>query len=287
MGINNNNWKEFFFNSNEGLGTLYDRVILERFFDRFITEYKIKNALDCPSFGMTGFSGLNSLYLAKKGVSVTVCDDNPERFEWIETLWNKIGFKADFIRVKDYSHLPFDTQSFDLVWNLSALWYLKDYNISSVIKELGRVTKKGLFISIHNKKQLFYPIWKMLEPDFFLYVKEDSSDEKILERSFNDVLNEFSFKESGYFVTTPWPGAILKKEQIFDKILGRKSPKNKMEHIHQLSDIKIPTYVNHLTNQKLNEKIENLMFLERLPNALKKYWAHLKYWIFIRQSEEL
>lgn len=286
MGIHNDNWKNFFFDPNEGLGTVYDRMVLERFFQRFITDYGIKNVLDCPSFGMTGFSGINSIYLAKKGVEITVCDDNSERLEWIEALWNKIGLKANFNLVKNYSNLPFDDRSFDIVWNLSSLWHFKEDNIPLLIKELGRVTNKCLFISVYNTNQLCCPIWKKLEPEFFHHIKEENADKKILEKIFDNTLLEFELKEKGYFVTTPWPGIVLKKEQIKDKILGKTSLKDTVSHNYRLDDIKndlkIPTYADDLMNQRINVTVENLMFLEKLPTFIKKYWAHLTYWIYQR-----
>lgn len=277
MGIHEDNWKEFFLNANEGLGTLYDRLILEKFFDKFIAEYRITEALECPSFGMTGFSGLNSLYLAKKGVEVSICDDNPERLEWVKKLWKRIGLEANFVLVADYSNLPFDAQSFDLVWSLSALWYLKDYDIAKVVKVLGRVTKKCLFVCIHNKKQLFYPIWKMLDKDFFNYIREDYADGGFMEKKFK-VLDEFQLRKRGYFVTTPWPGIILKKEQMFGE---RKEVRE-----CKLDNIEIPIYANFLDNRALGKRFEKLMILEFLPDALKKYWAHLEYLIYVREKEK-
>ncbi len=280
MGIHNDNWKDFFFDSNEGLGTLYDRVILERFFQRFIGEYGIKNALDCPSFGMTGFSGINSLYLARNGVEVTVCDHDPERLEWVETLWNKIGLEANFTLVSDYSRLPFDSCSFDLVWNLSALWYLKEDDLSSVMQELGRVTRKCLFVSVHNKDQLFYPVWKKVEPEFSHYVREEYSDKRVLEQVFDSTFVRLKRVEEGYFVTTPWPGVILKKDQLL-KRNGTTKPTNGNGN-HSLTDIAIPEYVDCVINRKTDTKVDRLMFMEKLPNPVKKRWAHLAYWVFTR-----
>lgn len=278
MGINNDNWKEFFFEPNEGLGTLYDRVILEDFFDLFIKKHNIKNVLDCPSFGMTGFSGINSAYLASKGVQVTVCEDNLERLNWVKKLWENIGLDANFVLIDDWSKIPFKNQEYDLVWNLSALWYLKKYNISTLIDELGRVTRKCLFISIHNKNQLFYPIWKKMEPDFAQYINEENSDEKFLSKILkNDLLN-FNIYEEGYFVTTPWPGIILKKDQL----LHKHAEKNTTQRNLEINNIKLPQYISHLNNPELNNNIKRMMFLEWLPGPIKKYWAHLKYWILLR-----
>lgn len=279
MGINDDNWKEFFLDSNEGLGTLYDRVLLETYFQKFISQHGIKNVLDCPSFGLHGFSGIGSIYLARMGISVTVCDNNQERLEWIEKLWNRIGLNADFVLVTDYSRLAFDDRSFDLVWNLAALWYIKNEDLTPILKELGRVADKCLFMSVHNRRQLFYPVWKRLEPEFFNYVREEYSDEKFLNSIFGNVLDEFDLSEKGYLVTTPWPGLIMKKGGLFRHI---KPSDTKLQTLG-LIDIEIPEYIDYLMNETSSKKIMNkLLIFEKLPNLLKKYWAHLSYWVFIR-----
>lgn len=286
MGIHKDNWKKFFFNSKEGLGTDYDRILCERVLEKFISEYKIKSVLDCPSFGMTGFSGINSIYLAKKGIDVTICEDNPERLEWVKNLWEEIGLNATFILVKYNTRLPFDDQSFDFVWNLSALWHINN-GVHTLIKELGRVTGKCLFTSVYNLNQLFYPIWKSFEPEFFLSVNEEYSKEITLEKIFNENLNGFGIKEKGYIVTTPWPGVIIKKEQITNKILRKKTiEEDTIYHNYKLDDIRnnisLPTYVDILINHKRNKTLENLMILEKLPNFIKRYWSHLIYWTYSR-----
>jgi hypothetical protein len=279
MGINDDNWKEFFLDSNEGLGTLYDRVLLETYFQKLILQHGIKSVLDCPSFGLHGFSGIGSICLARKGIPVTVCDNNQERLEWIEKLWNTIGLNADFILVTDYSKLAFDDRSFDLVWNLAALWYIKNEDLTLVLKELSRVADKCLFMSVNNRRQLFYPVWKRLEPEFFNYVREEYSDEKFLDSIFSSVFHEFDLSEKGYLITTPWPGLIMKKGGIF----RRGKPSDTNLQTFGSNNIEVPEYVDHLMNETSRTKLVNrLLIFEKLPNLLKKYWAHLSYWVFAR-----
>lgn len=43
MAVNPKNWKQRFYYSNEGVGTLYDRLLLEKIFDQIIDGFKIKN----------------------------------------------------------------------------------------------------------------------------------------------------------------------------------------------------------------------------------------------------
>jgi ubiquinone/menaquinone biosynthesis C-methylase UbiE len=283
IGIYTDNWKTFFFNENEGEGTLYDRLILHTFFDRFIENKNIKTVLDCPSFGMTGFSGINSMYLAKKGVKVTVADDNSERLLWTKHLWENIGMAeaATFVHVEDWSSLPFKDGSFDLVWNLSSLWHINEKDVPSLVAELGRVYKQVLFMSVYNAKQLVYPLYKKFDSDFFDKVNEKFCKEQYLADLFRRKLSAHTF-EKGYFVTTPWPGLIVKKEELFG---GSKRQENtdKSEVAGAKEDMKTPTYISILNNPEA-KTMQNMMFLERLPNFLKKYWAHLTYFIFEKSA---
>jgi hypothetical protein len=281
MGITPDNWKTFFFDENEGKGTLYDRLILHSFFDRFIENNNIRTALDCPSFGMTGFSGINSLYLAKKGIRVTVADDNPERLLWTRKLWEKIGMEgaATFVQVDDWLNLPFKDDSFDLVWNLSSLWHLSEYEVPGLVRELGRVYRQILFISVHNAKQLAYPMYKKFDADFFGKVNEEFCNEEYLTDLFYRKLGTADIFEKGYFVMTPWPGLIVKKEEIFG---GSKLGRDQAAMLEN-ENMKTPEYITYLMNPE-DKTMHNLMFLEKLPNFLKKYWAHLTYYIFQKRA---
>jgi Methyltransferase domain len=287
MGITYDNWKTFFFNSNEGQGTLYDRLILHSFFERFIENNKIQTALDCPSFGMTGFSGINSIYLAKKGVRVTIVDDDSERLLWIRKLWERIGMskEATFIQVDDWSNLPFKDDSFDLVWNLSSLWHLSETEVHGLVGELGRVYKSILFMSVHNTKQLVYPFYKKLDGVFFNKVNEKFCNENYLMNLFSNKLGDNCIREKGYFVTTPWPGLIVKKEDILGgSKLGECQIVEELEPVSVTESMETPEYIKYLKNPSVKTKLNNLMVLENLPNFLKKYWAHLTYYIFQKEK---
>jgi hypothetical protein len=54
-----NNWKQYFEDFDEGLGTTYERFILHRYFEKIQSTCSIESVLEVPSFGMTGISGIN------------------------------------------------------------------------------------------------------------------------------------------------------------------------------------------------------------------------------------
>ncbi len=65
-------------NFDEGLGTVYERFILNGFFDSLIDSYPINNVLEVPIYGMTGLTGINSVRFADRGCKVTMVDTKRE-----------------------------------------------------------------------------------------------------------------------------------------------------------------------------------------------------------------
>ena len=92
-------WESYFDTFDEGLGTTYERFILHRYF-RFLKDtYDISSVLEVPSFGMTGVSGINSLWWAGQGIETTVTDNNPSRISQIQEVWNNIPLQVNLKQV--------------------------------------------------------------------------------------------------------------------------------------------------------------------------------------------
>ena len=87
------NWRRYFDEQDEGLGTTYERFILHRYFEKLRQEYVIQSVLETPSFGMTGVSGINSLWWASQRIDVTVIDNVEERLRLVEKV-KRAGLKA-------------------------------------------------------------------------------------------------------------------------------------------------------------------------------------------------
>jgi len=261
MGITPKNWEKFFYDESEGLGTLYERIILHKLFERIIKEYKINNVLECPSFGMTGFSGINSWFFAKHGLDVCVADDDSKRLYFIRKVWRLANLNAKFVKVIDYEKLPFENDQFDLVWNFSSLWYLRGCDLGNVLNELVRVCRKVLLI-INPNKNLFYILRKFIDKNFFIFVNESLVDSIRLLFERDDI----ELVENGYIDTPPWIDIPLKLRDVF-RSQNRKK-------------IVLPEYYQYLSNPELERKILRLSFLEFSPNFFKKRWSHHVYYIF-------
>ena len=117
-------WRFYFdVNRAEGLGSSYERVVLNRRLNDLRQQYDVHTVLEAPAFGFTGLSGINSMDLARKGAAVTLLDHDPERVDRIRGVWAEVNLPLTAQAVKGYDTLPFDAQSFDMSWNFAAIWY--------------------------------------------------------------------------------------------------------------------------------------------------------------------
>ena len=172
-------WRKNLTDYNEGLGLVYERLMLNDFLEALQHKYNIKSVLEAPIYGMAGVSGINSVILARNGASVTLLDNNAERLEQVKRIWGELGLDAKFFlqsfgadkERSTFSNLQFPDNAFDLAWNWAALWYLPD--AERLIGELVRVSNKLVFIAMPNRAQVGYLMRKyVLEKDFVRYVDE-------------------------------------------------------------------------------------------------------------------
>jgi len=266
-------WEQYFSNHHEGLGTTYERFILHRYFEKIKRAHSIQSVLEVPSFGMTGISGINSLWWAQQGAKVTVVDENERRIGLIRGIWQDLCFDADFIYQKpDYSSLCFKDKSFDMSWNfasLAAVQKPKDF-----LKELARVTKKVIFICVPNK-------WNIASfVRFGVNKQSEVCSGAIRPRSHRKMVGGANWHcaERGFFDVPPWPDIAMKKEDLMEKIgfkrLAQKMEKKGERHI---------CILDHFSgkNPDMERTILKYAFLENSPRIFKRFWAHHQYFIFI------
>lgn len=255
---------------NEGLGLVYERIMLNEFLEQLREEWRIESVLEAPIFGMAGVSGINSVALARQGAAVTLVDDNRERLDGVRRIWHELELDASFNELADLTHLPFPDRAFDLAWNWAALWYLRDP--SRLVQELARVSRRLVFVAMPNRAQVGYLLRKyLLERDFVRYVDEDWANigrvKEILTAAGCQVVAE------GVLDVPPWPDTVMPAAQVLGK-LGIKSTRFEGEGWSWSS---MDYYLGK--RPELQSQIERYAFLERapVPWQLKSIWAHHRY----------
>ncbi len=268
-----NTWPAYFENMDEGLGTSYERFILHRYFEQIKHTFAVQSVLEAPSFGMTGVSGINSLWWSQQGVTPVVLDNDRARIEQSKKVWASIPLEVDMQLHSDWNQLPFESNAFDLSWNFASLWFVKEPE--AFARELARVTAKVIFICVPNIHGIGYKLRKHYNavPEG-LY--PDNIQPKTIKRLFTGL--GWETWKSGYLDIPPWPDIAMKKEDLFRKI-GLGFLLNKKEDTDGVQRTCIVDYFNG-DQPQLEEDILKYAFLEHIPSPIKQVWAHHRWFIF-------
>jgi len=275
------NWEHYFTDPHEGLGSTYERFVINKLLFYITKQYDIHTVLETPSFGFTGLSGINSLGLALEGVTTTINDHDPHRLQLIKEIWSHFDTPAKIELLENYCTLPYETQYFDMSWSFSAIWFVSD--LQKYISELDRVTKKVILIMVPNTTGLGYKLQKSSGKDT---LKQWLHEEYIQLENFTSILSKlgWTLAQNGYIDCPLWPDIGTSKEAFLKKIhllwlynfLTPQKVEKKM--------LSILSYYDK-TDLQLQNKMSRLEFFEKyLPSFLKRYWAHHKFFIFRRDT---
>lgn len=275
-----NDWKRYFEHPDEGLGSSYERIILNGLLKDLIQEHEIQSILETPAFGFTGLSGINLVQAALDGVSIHLEDDDEERLEQIRGLWQDLDLTLQSRLNPGFRHLDYPDKSIDMAFNFSALWFVD--GLSVFLKELARVSSKLIFISVPNRTGIGY------KGQLKGYSKEEYPQLKpahIDPASVTHILKQQGWKllRKGYFDCPLWPDIGMSKEDFLMQhcmvctVLGKcKVPVKKPD--------KLPICIMDYYRGKdpgFPERMLRYSALERIaPDSFKKYWAHHYYLIF-------
>jgi len=263
----------------EGLGTVYERLVMNDIFDRLMETFSIKNVLEVPVYGMTGLTGINSVEFTNKGCSLTTVDNSLERIEESKELWGLIrpNERIKFCYADGFSELPFKDNSFDLVWNFAALWHIED--APSLIEEMVRVSSNLVFISVQNNRQIGYYLRKyLIDRKLFTEVHETWLNLSLI----RDLLakNGTKIVEQGVFDIPPFPDIAMPISELFTKVGLRRGARRMGKGDTQRKRWKW-NIVDYYTGKdpQLNKRLRKFMFIENspLPSRLKALWAHHRY----------
>jgi len=267
------NWKRYFTDHNEGMGTTYERVILHKYFKKISDRFDIKSVLEVPSFGMTGVSGINSMWWAVKGAQVTVMDDDEERVGLISEVWRNMDIPLQLLYQENFSSLPFDDAFFDISWNFAALRFQS--GIPALLIELARVSKKAVFICIPNMSNIFNMFRTSGKTDHSLDKKQDDSARRI--REIMEQQN-WHLAEEGYLDVPPWPDIAMAKEDMLRK-MGMAFIADRMQKRDNPGICILDWFSGK--DPHMEERVLRYDLLENLPDRIKKFWAHHQYFLFI------
>jgi SAM-dependent methyltransferase len=272
--VSETSWRQHLTDYNEGLGLVYERLVLNDYLRRLVDTYEIQTVLEAPLFGMAGVSGINSVQLARQGCEVTLVDVNAERLEGIRRIWEELDLTCRLVLNGDLTRLPFPDQTFDLAWEWAGLWYLPDPE--ALLKELARVSRHLIFVAMPNRLQIGYWMRKLLvDREFFETVDERWANMGLIKHTLRQATT--CLVEEGVLDVPPWPDTVMPAAELLRR-LGIKS--KKLEARFSGDDWQWSTMDYYLGKRpELERIIHGYAFLERLPLPwrLKVLWAHHRY----------
>jgi len=268
-------WMRYFSKDNdEGLGSSYERILVNNLLQELIKEFGITSILEVPVFGFTGISGINSMGLAKMGLKICLVDNNPERITFIKNIWQETTLKADIFCCDSFSELPFSENSFDLSWNYASLWFVDD--LTNFLNELNRLTTKLIVIFVPNRTGLGYLSQKYFSgAEFVKYLNEKAIIPKNIIRIMNK--NQWKLVRRGFIDNPPWPDIGMSKHE-FLKLFGL-SFLIKTEKESKARNC-ILDYYKGIDPDFKNRMLKHNWFEKIAPTFIKFFWAHHKYLIF-------
>lgn len=266
------NWQNYFLQIDEGLGSSYERVVLNNKLLELCRKYQVSNLLESPSFGFTGISGINSFAAAQNGISTYLTDHDQSRIDLIAKLWSNYKSKCQINYLTDYGDLPFADKQFELSWNFSALWFTQD--LSQALSEMSRCTSKAIFICVPNRSGLGYLSQRFLGKSELTNLL---NEENILPHKIISSLQNLGWDLVEYdYIDCPWWPDIGMPKAKFFKIFGLGWLFPKKSH----QPISIMDYYSGHDPYFPDKMLKHYWFEKILPNILKKIWAHHKYFLF-------
>lgn len=272
-----NNWQNYYPIAHEGLGSSYERIVLNRLLNRLKRDYGFTRVLEAPCFGFTGITGINLVAMAQAGCEVYLEDDNEQRLELIESTWRDLGLSVSLRLNPGFSALNYPDAFFDFAFNFSALWFVA--NLGSFLKELCRVLSGPLLLCVPNQdgwgfkgqlKGYSRSRYPFLQPSFI----DPHSIIYIMKR------NGYRLLETDFIDCPPWPDIGMTKEDFTFKLLGREPGPEQMPNPDNALSI-LPFYKGE--DPGFEKRMLLLSGLERYaPQSFKRIWAHHRYLLFHR-----
>jgi hypothetical protein len=272
------NWQDYFKNPYEGLGTTYERILLHSIFKMIDIEFKITTVAEIPIFGMTGISGINSIWWERQGKTVFLFDDHLERLKLIRDTWKSVD-SIMYPICTAFDSLPLVPKSIDLVWNFASLWFIP--NLLDFADRIKSYASKIILICVPNRKGIGFLLRKYLfDIPNSIYLNNIASS--TIKNIFTD--HNWKFWKEGLFDVPPWPDIPMKKEDLLSKLrLGflLKMFRGKSNLDQQPTPITILDYYAD-RNPELESQILRYSFLENFPKFIKTLWGHHRYFIFYK-----
>ena len=132
----------------EGLGTVYERVLINRYLLDLTERDGLTKILEHPADGVTGVIGCNSLALGENGRRVSLANPVPDALTVARGHWEDAGAKPAGLIASDLDAFPFAEGAFDLVWNFCI--FERFVHPEVLLAEMARVSNRYVLLMTQN-----------------------------------------------------------------------------------------------------------------------------------------
>lgn len=133
----------------EGIGTVYERMVIDNYFRKLQADRGINTILESPTDGVTGVPGINSLEFARNGGRIWLTNPSQKMLDSAKRVWEQQQMvdQVQFTRC-EVDDTPFDDGTFDLVWNYCIFERFRDP--APLVREMKRVSREYVLIMTQN-----------------------------------------------------------------------------------------------------------------------------------------
>lgn len=272
-----NNWQNYYPIAHEGMGSSYERIILNRLLMLLYEAGEYESALEAPCFGFTGISGINLVALAQRGCKVMLEDHDPLRAALIRKSWQQLDLPLQIRLNPGYTKLDYADKSVDFGFNFSALWFVQ--NLPEFIAEFCRVINKAILISVPNRHGIgFKGQLKGYSPELY----PDLHPGHIAPKTIVWLMQRegWNLVKEGYIDCPPWPDIGMSKEDFIAQKFGKTSKRDDQEQKQVENPLSILPYYQG-KDPGFERRMMRLFPFELLaPRFFKRIWAHHYYMLF-------
>ena len=120
-------------------------------------------------------TGVFSGILAKNGRRTTLLDFSPKSVEFCREVFAQAHLPGDFVQADVCRTFPFADGSFDCVWSSGLLEHFTDEQLSFILKESARVSRRCVISLVPNAWSIFYRAgkWYQEAQGLWAWGKED------------------------------------------------------------------------------------------------------------------
>jgi nucleoside-diphosphate-sugar epimerase len=273
-------WRGYFVDPDEGLGTVYERFALDKVLESAIAATGATSVLHAPLFGMMGIPGLDAVFLARRGIRVGLLDVDGERLEAVHKQWRDLGLDPEVHLVDglDPAGWP-DTLPlrYDLAFSFAALWWFEDP--WAVQAALARWADKGVLTCVPNRNVFMRMRARLWHKDLFDRLNENALDAKAATRAAAE--SGLRAVDTGLFDIPPFPDTSVPLAKLLRARKGKAAPEGEEEQAWAWSILPFLTG----DDPGMEDRVARLSRWERfLPGVIQPALAHHRYVLFTPEA---